>query len=261
MTTSKTPRKKGIYLLPNLLTIGGLFSGFYAMVAALQHHYTTAAVAILIAMVLDGLDGRVARLTNSQSAFGAELDSLCDIVSFGVAPALVMYTWSLEHLAQLGWDKLGWLAAFLYVACTALRLAKFNTRAQAGTGSKRYFSGLPCPAAAAVIACVVWVGNIYHVSGDVLSVAGVVVTLFLAWLMVSNMRYHTFKEIDLKGHVPFTAVLLVLLVYAFISWRPAHVLFAFFVLYALSGPVLTGIYRVRKWRKHSRKKRAARDAK
>lgn len=231
----KIPDKKpsrGIYLLPNLFTTGCLFMGFYAIVAAMNDRFEAAAIAIFIAMVMDGLDGRVARLTNTQTEFGAQYDSLADMVSFGLAPSLVVYIWSLSSMG-----KLGWLAAFVYTAGTALRLARFNT--QVGTAGKRYFQGLASPAAAAIIAGMVWVGADYTVQGEDLRIPAFVLTLLSGLLMVSNVRYRSFKDLDLKGKVPFVALLIVVLVFVFISIDPPQVLFGIFLLYGLSGPVVT----------------------
>lgn len=220
-----------IYLLPNLLTTAGLFAGFYAIVAAMKGNFEVAAIAIFVAMIMDGLDGRVARLTGTESEFGAQYDSLSDMMCFGVTPALVVYSWGLRYLG-----KFGWLAAFFYVAATALRLARFNT--QSSYVDKRYFIGLPCPAAAAVIAGMVWVGTDFAIPGKRISEIVAVVTIFVAALMVSNVRYPSFKELDFKEHVPFVAVLLVLLSYLLIAWDPPKVLFTIFSLYAISGLAL-----------------------
>lgn len=238
-------QRRGIYLLPNLFTTAALFAGFYAIVAAMADRFEAAAVAIFVAMVLDGIDGRVARLTNTQSAFGAEYDSLSDMVSFGVAPALVVYQWAL-----VGMGKLGWLAAFVYAAATALRLARFNT--QVGTADKRYFQGLPCPLAAAVVAGLVWFSTDYGLQGATVMPAAFVITIIAGALMVSNIRYYSFKELDLKGRVPFISILVVVLVFVFVSSDPPLVLFALSVIYALSGPVLTLVF--------IRRRRAARRA-
>ncbi|NOX75829.1 MAG: CDP-diacylglycerol--serine O-phosphatidyltransferase [Gammaproteobacteria bacterium] len=227
----KRPRR-GIYLLPNLFTTGCLFAGFYAIVAAMGGRFESAAIAIFIAMIMDGLDGRVARLTNTQSAFGAEYDSLADMVSFGLAPALVVYVWALSDLG-----KLGWLGAFVYTAGTALRLARFNT--QVGSADKRYFQGLASPAAAAVVAGLVWVGHDYQVEGLGISVFAFVVTVCAGLLMVSNVRYRSFKDLDLKGKVPFVTILAVVLVFVLVSIDPPQVLLLVFASYAVSGPVVT----------------------
>lgn len=225
-------KRKGIYLLPNLLTTAGLFSGFYAIVSSMNGHFEAAAVAIFIAMVFDGLDGRVARMTNTQSEFGAEYDSMADMVSFGMAPALVAYNWG---LADLG--KIGWLAAFVYVAGAALRLARFNT--QLAVADKRFFQGLASPAAAALVAGLVWVGVEYNVDGNDVGIVVALITGIAGLLMVSNFKYNSFKEVDWHGKVPFVALLLVMLVFVVVATEPALVLFIVFVLYALAGPVNT----------------------
>ena len=238
-------RRRGIYLLPNLFTIAGLFAGFYAIVTAMEGYFNYAAVAIFVAMIMDFFDGRVARLTNTQSAFGAELDSLSDMVSFGVAPALVIYSWSLEGLG-----KLGWLAAFLFAAAGALRLARFNT--QVLVADKRYFQGLPIPAAAGVLASMVWLCVDSEILGDVVSLITAALAIIIAILMVSNVRYHSFKEIDLKGRVLFVAILLIVLAFVGISLDPPKVLFLIFFCYALSGPILS-LYALCKARSCSKK--------
>lgn len=223
---------RGIYLLPNLFTTGCLFAGFYAIVAAMNHKFELAALAVFVAMFMDGLDGRIARLTNTQSQFGAEYDSLADMVSFGLAPALVMYVWSLSALG-----KLGWLAAFVYTAAAALRLARFNT--QVGRADKRYFQGLPSPAAAAVVAGMVWVGQDFLENGFDVAILTLIVTVAMGVFMVSNVRYRSFKDIDLKGKVPFVAILIVVLVFVLVSIDHSKVLFGLFFAYALSGPIVT----------------------
>ena len=223
---------RGIYLLPNLFTTGALFAGFYAIVAGTQGNFETAAVAIFVAMVLDGADGRIARLTNTQSAFGAEYDSLSDVISFGLAPALVLFEWSLSSVG-----KLGWLAAFFYAAAAALRLARFNT--QLGTADKRFFQGLPCPMAAAVLAGFLWFATDYGLDGTAFVAVALGLTVVSGILMVSNVRFHSFKELDLRGRVPFVAVLVMLLILVFIAVDPPLVLFAAAVVYAASGPVVT----------------------
>jgi CDP-diacylglycerol--serine O-phosphatidyltransferase len=225
-------RRRGIYLLPNLFTTAALFAGFYAIVAGMDGEFEHAAIAIFVAMVLDGLDGRVARLTNTQSDFGAEYDSLADMVSFGLAPALVAYQWSLS-----GMGKLGWLAAFIYAAAGALRLARFNT--QVGIADKRFFQGLASPSAAAIVAGAVWVGQGQGLEGAQLMLPMFFLTVAAGLLMVSNVRYYSFKDLDLKGKVPFVAVLAVVLIFVFISIDPPWVLFGVFLLYALSGPIMT----------------------
>lgn len=233
----ESKRGRGIYLLPNLLTTGGLFAGFYAVVAAMKGIFDIAAMAIFIAMIADTLDGRVARLTNTQSAFGAQYDSLSDMVAFGVAPSLVVYHWSLTHLG-----KLGWLAAFCFTVAGALRLARFN--AQIDVQDKRYFQGVPIPAAAGIIAGMVWVGQEYQlVINNTIGILSALVTIVVALLMVSNIPYSSFKELDFKEHVPFITILIGVLAYIFISIDPPSVLFACFTVYGLSGPFLLLIKR------------------
>lgn len=226
-------RRRGIYLLPNLFTTGALFAGYYAIVAGINGRFEAAAIAIFVAMILDGMDGRIARLTNTQSDFGVQYDSLSDLISFGLAPALVMYQWSL-----LDAGKLGWMASFIYAAAAALRLARFNT--QAASADKRYFQGLPSPSAAALIAGLIWLGDTLGMeNGTGIWAITLPVTVITGILMVSNVRYHSFKEIDLKGRVPFVRVLLIVLVFALIAVRPSLMLFSIAVLYALSGPIMT----------------------
>jgi CDP-diacylglycerol--serine O-phosphatidyltransferase len=236
--TDDPKRHRGIYLLPNMLTAAALFSGFYAIVAAMQGRFGPAAIAVFIAMVLDGLDGRVARLTHTESAFGEEFDSLADMVSFGLAPALIMYEWALSGMANLGWvpAKLGWLAAFLYAACAALRLARFNT--QLGSADKRYFLGLPSPSAAAIMVGLVWLSDDMGLYGSQLLWVAFLITVGTGVLMVSNILYYSFKQIDLRGRVPFVAIIAVVLVLIFASLDPPKMLFTGFLLYGLSGPVL-----------------------
>ncbi len=229
-------RRRGIYLLPNLFTTAALFAGFYAIVAAMNNRFEAAAVAVFIAMLLDGIDGRVARLTNTQTDFGAEYDSLADMVSFGMAPALVMYQWALSDLG-----KLGWLAAFIYTACAALRLARFNT--QVGIADKRYFQGLPSPSAAAIVAGMVWSGEeVFDLAGKTVEEVAFVLTIMAGLLMVSNIRYHSFKGINFKERVPFVAILLTVLVIVVVSSNPPMMLFGGFLIYAISGPVFTVVY-------------------
>ncbi len=223
-------RARGIYLLPNLFTSAALFSGFFAIIAAMNGHFEKAAIAIFVSMVLDGLDGRVARMTNTQSEFGAEYDSLADMVSFGVAPALVAFSWALSSSG-----KLGWCAAFIYVAGAALRLARFNT--QIGSVDKRFFVGLPSPAAAALVAGMVWVGTEYAVDAAAWSLVAALLVAASGILMVSNIYYHSFKDVDFKGKVPFVVLLVVVLIFAIISIDPAMLLWLIFLGYAGSGPL------------------------
>jgi CDP-diacylglycerol--serine O-phosphatidyltransferase len=228
--------KRGIYLLPNVLTTFGLFSGFFAIILATKGQFTESAIAIFAAMLWDGLDGRVARLTNTQSDFGAQFDSLADMVSFGVAPAMLVYFWMFSDIG-----KVGWIGSFVYVAGAALRLARFNT--QIGIADKRYFQGLPSPAAAALIAGMVstkemigpvaYDSALIYISWIILVGAGI--------LMVSNIRYYSFKEINLKGRASFKILLTAILIIIVIIFKPSAVLFIFFLVYALSGLIVTSI--------------------
>ena len=239
-------RGRGIYLLPNLITTAALFAGFYGIVAAMQGKFEHASVVIFIAMILDGLDGRVARMTNTQTAFGAEYDSLADMASFGLAPALVMYEWSLSSLIDVSWHwgKLGWLAAFLYVASAALRLARFNTKAS--NTDKRYFQGLPSPAAAAVVVGFVWACYDNNINGDAVAMLSLPIIVFAGLMMVSNISYYSFKDIDFHNKVPFMAMLVVVMIFVFASIDPPITLFGCFMIYALSGPVISVLRRFRK---------------
>ncbi len=225
-------RRRGIYLLPNLFTTAALFAGFYAIVQAMNGNFEHSAIAIFIAMVLDGLDGRVARMTNTQSEFGAEYDSMSDMVSFGVAPSLIVYEWALKDMGQMGW-----IAAFIYCACAALRLARFNTNTE--VVDKRFFQGLPSPAAAALIAGLVWVTINFHVDGADINWLVWVVTLFAGLTMVSNLPYYSGKEINLRKKVPFFVILMLgLFFFVLIPSHPPLVLFCIFAAYASSGYLL-----------------------
>jgi len=230
---------RGIYLLPNLFTTGALFAGFYAIVAAIALQFTDAVVAVFVAGVLDGLDGRVARLTNTQSEFGVQYDSLSDLVSFGVAPALVLYVWSLSTLKAYGpaWGKLGWAAAFIFAACGALRLARFNT--QVGVADKRYFTGLAIPAAAGLAMSYLWAMDDAGLSGANVQFVTPVVAIVAGLLMVSRFRYFSFKTAPKSDRVPFYWILAAVLILVALALNPPRVLFAVALLYALSGPVLT----------------------
>ncbi|NMT65533.1 CDP-diacylglycerol--serine O-phosphatidyltransferase [Marinobacter orientalis] len=223
-------RRKGIYLLPNALTTASLFSGFYAIVAAANGVFDNAAIAIFVSMILDGLDGRVARLTNTQSKFGEEYDSLSDMVAFGVAPGLVAFFWSLNNLGQVGWA-----ITFIYVAGAALRLARFNT--QIDSVDKKFFVGLASPAAAACVAGLVWTFHAVE-PASWLTLMTIIIVGGCGVLMVSNILYKSFKDLDMRGRVPFAAILLVVLVFVVVALDPATVLFTGFLVYALSGPVL-----------------------
>jgi CDP-diacylglycerol---serine O-phosphatidyltransferase len=231
----KTVRRRGIYLLPNLFTTGALFAGFYAVIAGMRMDFEAAAIAIFIAMLLDGLDGRVARMTNTASKFGEEYDSLSDMVSFGVAPALVVYSWGLGELGKFGWSM-----AFIYVACAALRLARFNTQIE--EADKAWFTGLASPAAAAVIAATVWVCNDAGWVGaglpSEIAILVAVLTGTIGILMMVNLPYYSFKTIDMHGRVPFFALIVVVLIFSLVTVDPPKVLLGAFLLYAASGPVL-----------------------
>ncbi|WP_151634125.1 CDP-diacylglycerol--serine O-phosphatidyltransferase [Noviherbaspirillum aerium] len=222
------PRRRGIYLLPNAFTTANLFCGFFAIVMAMNLKFDYAAVAIFAAMLLDSVDGRVARLTNTQSEFGAQYDSLADMLSFGAAPALVVYEWSLR-----GMGKLGWLAAFVYCAGAALRLARFNTNI--GVVDKRYFQGLPSPASAALVTGFIWLMHDLGFAGTDLAWYAWTITLYAGLTMVTNVPFYSFKEINFRKSVPFIAIFLIVLVFVLISSDPPKVLFGMFVLYGLSG--------------------------
>lgn len=224
-------RRRGIYLLPNLFTTGALFAGFYAIVQSMNGKFEHAAVAIFIAMVFDGLDGRVARMTHTQSEFGAQYDSLSDMVSFGVAPSLVVYEWALRGLG-----KWGWFAAFIYCVATALRLARFNTNID--IVDKHYFQGLPSPAAAALVAGFVWVMLDYGNSGESMRWYAATLTIFAGLSMVSNLPFYSFKDINMRKSVPFLVIFLAALFFLLIFSYPPGVLFGLFLCYALSGFVM-----------------------
>jgi len=232
-------RRRGIYLLPNLFTTLNLFAGFYAIVQGMNHDFEKAAVAIFVAMVLDSIDGRVARLTRTQSAFGAEYDSLSDMVSFGAAPALVMYEWALRDLGRIGW-----IAAFVYCVGAALRLARFNT--QLSTADKRWFTGLPSPAAAALVAGMIWVLNDYQVRGGDVKFIASMLTIYAGITMVSNVRFYSFKDINLRRAVPFWVVLLLVMGLLLISIEPSHVLWTLMLLYGMSGYAYWAVQRYRR---------------
>ena len=234
------PRRKGIYVLPNLFTLAALFGGFYAIVMAMNGHFERAALGVFAAMVLDSLDGRVARMTHTQSTFGEQMDSLSDMVSFGAAPALVVYEWALK-----GMGKLGWVAAFVYCASAALRLARFNTNL--GVVDKRYFQGLPSPAAAAIVMGFVWLmhdaGFSVANSGEWLAWTAFAFTLYAGLTMVTNVPFYSFKDVSLKRSVPFIVIVAIAIGIAVINIHPPLVLFSLFVLYGLSG------YGVYLWRR------------
>ncbi len=229
-------RAKGIYMVPNMITLAALFGGFYAIVMAMNGRFEFATVAIFLSMVLDSLDGRVARMTNTQSAFGEQMDSLSDMVSFGAAPGLVAYVWTLSTLGR--W---GWIAAFVYCACAALRLARFNVNT--GVVDKRYFQGLPSPAAAALVAGFIWLMTDLGIPAEDARWVMFAITLFAGLTMVTNVPFYSFKDLSLKKSVPFAAIVLVALGIAVINIHPPTVLFGLFVVYGLSG------YAVYGWRK------------
>lgn len=231
----KKIQRRGIFLLPNMITLAALFCGFFAIVSATNGWFDWAAYAIFTAMVLDGADGRVARWTNTQSDFGAEFDSLSDMVSFGVAPAFVMFEFALSNMDRL--DKVGWVAAFIYTATAALRLARFNT--QVGVADKRYFQGLASPSAAAIVTGYVWVCDKYALDHPMINIIAVIITITVGVLMVSNIRYYSFKGFDFRSRVPFVVLVAIVMVIAVISSEPPVILFIGFSLYALSGPVFT----------------------
>lgn len=239
-------RRKGIYILPNLFTVAALFGGFYAIVMAMDGRFDMAAAGVFVAMVLDSLDGRVARMTNTQSAFGEQMDSLSDMVSFGAAPALIAYEWALRDIGR--W---GWIAAFVYCACAALRLARFNVNT--AVVDKRYFQGLPSPAAAALVTGFIWLLNENSVRGEgnqwvswtVIVWVAFAFTLYAGLTMVTNVPFYSFKDLRMKRSVPFAAVVLVVLVIAVINIHPPAVLFGTFVLYGLSGYVVYALRRFR----------------
>ncbi len=241
-------RRRGIYLLPNLFTTGTLFAGFFAALCAIEEQYIKAAVAVFIGMLCDMLDGRIARLTNTASDFGKEYDSLADMVCFGFAPALVMYQWSLHELSD--WGRYGlqiaWASAFFYAAMAALRLARFNVLASSGKGDKRFFYGLPSPAAAAFTMGFVWVAQDSGFAGERLVIPALIVTVAAGTLMVSGrIRYLSFKDLKVNERVPFRYMLLMVLAFVLIVLDPVHMLPGVFLIYVCSGPILT----FRNWRK------------
>ena len=229
-------RRKGIYILPNLFTLAALFGGFYAIVMAMNGRFDMAAIGIFCAMVLDSLDGRVARMTNTQSAFGEQMDSLSDMVSFGAAPALISYIWALNGLGR--W---GWFASFVYCACAALRLARFNVNT--AVVDKRYFQGLPSPAAAALVAGFLWIATEWNIKGADVAWYMLVLVLFSGLTMVTNVPFYSFKDVQMKKSVPFVVIVAIALGIAVINIDPPTVLFALFVIYGISGYLIYG------WRK------------
>lgn len=229
-SAGKKERHRGVYLLPNLFTTAALFAGFYAIISGMKGNFEMAGMAIIFAQLMDGFDGRVARMTNTTSAFGMEYDSLSDMISFGLAPSLVMFCWGLEPLG-----KVGWVAAFVFTACAALRLARFNT--QVGTADKRYFVGLASPPAAAILATIVWCWHDVRPSYEV-SYGLALLTLVVGLLMVSNIRYSSFKGLDLRGRVPFVVMFCAVLAFVVVILDPSKVLLAMAVTYCVSGPLM-----------------------
>lgn len=229
-------RRKGIYILPNLFTLGGLFGGFYSVVMAMDGRFENAAIGIFCAMILDSLDGRIARMTNTQSAFGEQMDSLADMVSFGAAPALIVYIWALSSLGR--W---GWIGAFVYCACAALRLARFNVNTS--VVDKRFFQGLPSPAAAALVAGFIWLMTDAGVVGEDVRWFAFALTLYAGLTMVTNVPFYSFKDVQMKKSVPFAVIVLIALGIAVINIDPPIVMFGLFMIYGFSG------YGVYAWRK------------
>ena len=229
--------RRGFYLLPNLLTTGALFSGFYGIVAAIDQHFAPAGIAVFVAMIFDTLDGRTARATGTESAFGKEYDSLADMVSFGVAPAIIAYQWGVVRIAEYGraWGRLGWLAAFLYAVCAALRLARFNARS--ATADKRYFEGLPSPSAAAIVAAFIWFSSGWHEPGLPGLIAAFGITAAAGLLMVSSFSYPSFKQFDLDRRIRFAYMLIVPLFFVLIALDPPTMLLSMFGIYAISAPL------------------------
>jgi CDP-diacylglycerol---serine O-phosphatidyltransferase len=247
-TPPERPRSRTIYLLPNLLTTGCLFSGFYAIVAAIDGNFERAGFAIFAAMLFDTLDGRVARLTSTESDFGKQYDSLADMVSFGVAPAIVAYQWGVARLYEYGavWGRIGWLAAFFYAVCAALRLARFNTRTAA---DKRFFEGLPSPSAAAIVSAFIWSSSEWHEPGLAGLILALLVTACAGALMVSRFSYHSFKQLNLDGPVKFATFILVPVIFVAVAVYPPTSLLIIFGGYALAGPGLWLYRRSRRGRR------------
>jgi len=244
-------RRRGIYLLPNLLTTGALFAGFYSIVAAIDGNFLGASWAIYMAMFLDGLDGRVARMTSTESDFGKEFDSLADMVSFGLAPAIVLYQWGIERLPEYEalWGRLGWLAAFLFTVAAAFRLARFNT--STAINDKRFFQGLPSPPAASGIAATVWISIEYDIGGMLALIVGLCVTALGGLAMMSSLRYLSFKDFNLSSRVRFGNLLMIPLLLILVSLNPPIVLFSMYFTYAIAGPVIWFWRKIRRRRKVS----------
>ncbi len=241
LSSKQKKRRRGVYLIPNLFTTFGLFAGFYGIIQATTNNYEYAAIAIIVAMVLDGLDGRIARMTNTQTDFGAEYDSLADMVSFGIAPALIMFEWSLNSMSALGpaMAKVGWLAAFFYAAMAALRLARFNV--QTDTVEKGFFRGLPSPAAAGLVISFIWVCETLDVpfTGKDMLIYSLIVTVVAGALMISPILFNSFKDSNREGKIPFRGATAIVLILILVYLDPPKVLFAVFFIYAVSGPVMS----------------------
>ncbi len=240
------PRPKGIYLLPNLLTTGCLFSGFYAVVAAIDKHFAPAGMAVFAAMIFDTLDGRIARLTHTESTFGKEYDSLADMVAFGLAPAIVSYQWGVVRIAEYGraWGRFGWLAAFFYAVCAAMRLARFNARS--ASADKRYFEGLPSPSAAAIVAAFVWFSSEWREPGLTGLIAAFGITAAAGAVMVSRFSYPSFKQFNVDRRIKYAYILIVPLFFVLVAVDPPTMLLSIFSIYALSAPVLWASRRLRR---------------
>lgn len=250
MADNHSDRKRpsrGIYLLPNLFTTSAMFAGFYSIIVAHNGHYKVAGISIIVAMVLDGFDGRVARMTNTSTAFGAEYDSLADMISFGMAPAFLMYSWSLSSLSEAQFGQLSWVIPFVYTACCGLRLARFNVAV--GTADKRFFQGLACPSAAAILASFVWVMSGLGISGHDLVIPACILTLSSGVAMVSTFLYYSFKDLGDNRKVPFAMLLGLLLLFVVTAVDPPKMILIASILYGLSGPVY---YIFRLYRKRNR---------
>jgi CDP-diacylglycerol--serine O-phosphatidyltransferase len=247
-------RPRGVYWLPNLLTTGALFAGFYAVVAAIDWKFENAGIAVYVAMLFDGLDGRVARWTHTESAFGKEYDSLSDMVSFGLAPAIVTYQWGVARIAEYGplWRRIGWLVCFFYAAAAALRLARFNSRV--ATADKNFFEGLPSPSAAAIVAAFVWLASGQTDIGLPGLILAFLVTAIAGALMISRFAFNSFKQLDLGARVRFTHILFVPLAFMLVASHPPVAMLLFFGSYALSAPC---VWAYRKLRRRSRSARSS----
>ena len=258
MESSEKKRPRGVFLLPNVLTTGALFAGFYSIISGINGEYVPAVVAVIVAGVLDGLDGRVARLTNTQSEFGVQYDSLSDLISFGLAPALLAFNWSLSSLRDISplAGKLGWLAAFIFVACAALRLARFNTQAE--TSDKRYFQGLASPAAAGTMVSIVWFFNDQGISGETVRWLMLLVTVALGLLMFSRVRYFSGKSWPIGDRIPIGFLFLLVLMLVLLAIDPPTVLMVIGVTYVVSGLVITLLGRAQ-WKNRRSRRKAADD--